>query len=81
MITAEIKEPEIFEKTDSNESYKICPYCGQRKIPFKMGVCVCGKQVGSIQYVKDPKKYAKHWYSYIDSSKVEKLGIIELIDN
>ena len=75
-------EPEVFPKAGTDEkSYKTCPYCGQGKIPFKLGVCVCGKQVGDIQYVDNSKSYAKHWYSYIGTPTVEKLGISELMDN
>ena len=40
------------------ENYKTCPRCGQEKIPFKLGVCICGRQVGSIQYVKDSQEFA-----------------------
>ena len=43
---------------------KTCPYCGQSKIPFKRGVCLCGKQVGSIQYISDTEKFATHYYSF-----------------
>ena len=59
-----------------------CPYCGQGLIPFKLGVCVCGMQVGSIQYVIDTEKFAKNQYHfYVGTSKVEKLGIVEMMDN
>jgi hypothetical protein len=72
--------PEPFENT--NESYKECPYCGQSKIPFKLGVCICGAQVGSILYVKNTIQFAKgQYYSYVGEKKVEKLGIEELVDN
>ena len=75
-------EPEIFSKTASDEAYKTCPYCGQGKIPFKLGVCVCGAQVGDIQYVKNAVRFAKsQYYCYVGESKVEKLGIEELMDN
>jgi len=59
-----------------------CHSCGQGLIPFKKGVCVCGMQKGSIQYVNDPEKFAKNqYYSYVGTSKVEKLGIEEMLDN
>lgn len=76
-------EPEIFPNAVStDQSHKTCPYCGQGRIPFKLGVCVCGKQVGKIQYVKNTEKFAKsQYYSYIGTPKVEKLGIAELMDN
>lgn len=48
----------------TEKEYKKCPYCGQSKIPFKLGVCVCGKQVGKIQYVKNAKNFAGSYYSY-----------------
>lgn len=55
-------------KLFSGQSNKTCPYCGQSSIPFKQGVCICGKQVSEIQYVKNPKKFAKvQYYSYKDS--------------
>ena len=74
---------EVFEKTGDNDGYKACPYCGQSKIPFKLGVCACGNQIGNIPYVNNPEAYAINWYSYIksNSAKVQKLGIAELMDN
>ena len=73
---------ETFEDICNDDSqYKACPYCGQSKIPFKMGVCVCGAQVGKILYVKSSKAYAENWYSYVGNSKIEKMGIAELLDN
>jgi len=48
----------------SSDSHKVCPFCGQSRVPFKLGVCVCGIQVGDIQYVKSHKKFAKNYYSY-----------------
>lgn len=52
------------KKTETTETkdYRECPYCGQKEIPFKMGVCICGRQVGEIQYVKNPKVFAKNYY-------------------
>ena len=47
------------------ENNKTCPYCGQKEIPFKLGVCICGEQVGKIQYVKDPHMFASYHYSYL----------------
>ena len=79
-IQIESSEPEVFEKTD-NDFYKECPYCGQNTIPFKKGVCICGGQVGNVQYVKNPEKFARNYYSYIGTAKTEKLGIKELMDN
>ncbi|MGH1568052.1 MAG: hypothetical protein ACRBBZ_02445, partial [Nitrosopumilus sp.] len=46
----------------SGEDFKNCPYCGQNKTPFKLGVCICGKQVGATQYVKSPARFAKNHY-------------------
>ena len=75
-------EPGVFPDAGSNESYKTCPYCGQSYVPFKKGVCICGKQVGDITYVNDPTKFAMcQYYSYIGIPRVEKLGIAELADN
>jgi hypothetical protein len=73
----------ISKKIDpaDEQKYKQCPYCGQSKIPFKMGVCICGKQVGNITYVNNAETYAKSWYAYLKKPKVEKLGIVELMDN
>ena len=79
-IQIESSEPEVFPKT-GNDYYKECPYCGQNWIPFKKGVCICGKQVGNIRYVNKPEKFAKKYYSYIITPKTEKLGIQELMDN
>ncbi len=64
------------------DDYKICPNCGQGKIPFKKGVCICGKQIGKIQYIKNTQKFVKTNYSNVDSKpKIEKLEIKELMDN
>jgi hypothetical protein len=61
-----IVEPKVFPKTGTEELCKICPYCGQSKIPFKMGICICGKQVGNIRYVKNVGKFGKgQYYSYV----------------
>lgn len=83
IIPDAMPEPEIFPNAYSDKSSKSCPYCGQSKIPFKLGVCICGAQIGNIQYVKDSNTYVKNWYSYVgnNSSKVQKLGIAELMDN
>ena len=75
---------ETFEdvRNDDHQQYKECPCCGQRKIPFKMGVCVCGNQVGGIQYVNSAEKFANvQYYSYVGTPNVDKLGIAELTDN
>ena len=76
-------EKSLALEQNKDESYKKCPCCGQNKIPFKLGVCMCGMQVGHTQYVRNSKKYAENWYSFAecDASKVEKLGIVELVDN
>ena len=82
MKTIESEFTETFEDTCNDDlQYKTCPYCGQSKIPFKKGVCVCGAQVGKVQYVNNPKNTVKQFYTYIGDEKVEKLGIEELMDN
>ena len=48
-----------------NEDHKRCPYCGQSKIPFKLGVCICGRQVGNIRYVKNLSNFSRNYYSYV----------------
>jgi hypothetical protein len=65
----------------SNGDYRQCPYCPNNTIPFKLGVCICGNQVGDIQYVQNPKTFAKNYYSNIGIPQVEKMGIAELMDN
>ena len=65
----------------SNCDYRQCPYCPNNTIPFKLGVCICGHQVGDIQYVQNPPAFAKNYYSYVGILQVEKLGILELMDN
>jgi len=47
------------------ENYKMCPYCGQDQIPFKLGVCVCGCQVGKTRYVEDSQKFAANYYIFL----------------
>jgi len=54
-----------------NES-KECPFCGQGIIPFKLGVCFCGQQVGCIQFVKNTQRFAKNYYSYLGNTISEK---------
>lgn len=80
-IQIQLSGPEIFPHGITDEAYKTCPYCGQSKIPFKKGVCICGAQVGKVQYVNNPKNTVKQFYTYIGDEKVEKLGIEELMDN
>jgi hypothetical protein len=48
--------------------YKTCPYCGQGTIPFKLGVCICGKQIGNIQYVQNADSFARNYYSYVGNN-------------
>ncbi|MDH3764807.1 MAG: hypothetical protein OER82_03250 [Nitrosopumilus sp.] len=81
-IQIEILEPKVFENTDFDKSHKTCSICGQAKIPFKLGVCVCGNQMGKIQFVNDTEQFAQnHYNSYAEMPKVEKLGIVEMMDN
>ena len=77
------KETPIYELFSNQFQYdKDCPYCGQCLVPFKLGVCICGSQVGKIKYVSNAEKFAKiQYYSYVGTPKVEKLGIRELMDN
>lgn len=51
---------------------KDCFFCGQGLIPFKLGVCFCGQQVGSITYVKNTQHFAKINYSYLGNTVYEK---------
>ena len=85
MKTVESEFTKTFENVrndDRRQQYKECPCCGQRKIPFKMGVCVCGAQVGDIQYVNSAEKFANvQYYEYIGNENVDKLAITELLDN
>jgi len=57
-----------------------CHSCGQGLVPFKLSVCICGMQVGDIQYVKSPEKFATNQYSILEIPKTEKLGILQLVD-
>jgi hypothetical protein len=81
MIQIKLSEPEIFPHGIPDGSYKTCPYCGQSRIPFKKGVCICGALVGKVQYVYNPQKTVKQYYAYVGDEKTEKLGIEELMDN
>ena len=63
----------IFAKTAMFQDYKACPNCGQNELPFKKGICPrCCKQIGDIQYVKDPKGYIESNYGNV------KMGIKEV---
>lgn len=56
----------LFSKTGMFQDYKSCSFCGQNQFPFKKGVCPkCSKQVGYIQYVKNPKEYVQSNYGDI----------------
>ena len=55
------------KETQEAETWRTCPNCGQGVIPFKLGVCICGTQVGKIQYVQNASSFAKNWYSYVGS--------------
>ena len=59
--TNKLQMLKIFSQSNS-DGYKTCPQCGQNKIPFKMGVCVCGYQVTNITYIKNPEKFALSYY-------------------
>ena len=50
----------------NNGKYKTCPQCGQNRIPFKMGICICGYQVTNITYIKNPEKFAGNYYLETD---------------
>ena len=83
-IHIDISEPESFEKTVTDVSLKTCPNCGQSRIPFKKGVCICGAPVGSIRYVSNAEKFALgQYHSCMNTTapNVEKLAIEELMDN
>ena len=49
-----------------------CPFCGQGIIPFKLGVCICGQQIGCIQYVENTQLFAKNYYAYLGNTISEK---------
>jgi len=55
------------KETQEAETWRTCPNCGQGVIPFKLGVCICGTQVGKIQYVQNAPSFANNWYSYVGS--------------
>jgi len=58
---------ELFSYFMNQKEFKKCPYCGQGLIPFKMGVCICGHQVGNIQYVQNSDSFARNYYSFVGS--------------
>ncbi|MDH5417431.1 MAG: hypothetical protein OEW86_05495 [Nitrosopumilus sp.] len=56
----------IFAKAGMFQDYKACPHCGQNEFPFKKGICSkCCKQIGDVQYVKDPKEYVESNYGNV----------------
>jgi len=58
------------EPDDDNHIYKNCIQCGQAQYPHKHGMChICGTTNWTINY-ENPRIY-----------KIEKLGIVELMDN
>ena len=72
IITIESKKEEDVFAQDTSENdlthHKTSPYCGQGKFPFKMGVCICGKQVGQIQFAHNSESFTKN-YEYIIEDK------------
>ncbi|MCH9657283.1 hypothetical protein K0U27_01080 [archaeon] len=57
-----------FRNTDCNndESFRKCPYCGQRNIAFKQEVCVCGANIDKIHYIQNLTTSAKgQYYCYV----------------
>ena len=53
----------IFSKAGMFQDYRACPQCGQNEFPFKKGVCPrCSRQIGDVQYVKDPQEYVESNY-------------------
>ena len=46
--------------------YHTCPYCEQAKIPFKLGICICGKQVSKIRHVDNAENFIDKYYFYLD---------------
>jgi len=56
----------------SSDADKRCTCCGQGIVPFKLGVCVCGHQMGSTQYVQNPVNFAKRYYSFIGFTASER---------
>ena len=72
----------VKQKTIQTGDYKSCHDCGQNTVPFKLGVCVCGHQVGQTQYVKDPEKFARTQYLRYDTALEETFaGITEWDSN
>lgn len=65
------KETALPEFLSDYNDDKTCPRCGQKEMPFKLGVCRCGNQVGQIQYVKDPEKFARNYYSCVEYTENE----------
>ena len=56
----------IFAKAGMFQDYRACPHCRQNKLPFKKGICPrCCKQVGDVQYVKDPQEYVESNYANV----------------
>ena len=54
---------------------KDCPFCGQGLIPFKLGVCFCGKQATNIHYVTNTQRFAKTYY-YLENTIPEKYDTV-----
>lgn len=70
IIQKESKQSHFFEFDDDGSDYKSCNNCGQGQYPHKHGIChICGTGNWTINFEK------KRIY------KIEKLGIVELVDN
>ncbi|NND86592.1 MAG: hypothetical protein HKM23_04590 [Nitrosopumilus sp.] len=80
IIQRQPSEPKISLR--DYDDYKKCLQCGQELIPFKLGVCVCGKQIGNTQYVQNPERFAKSNYANLGcKTKSEKPRMKKLMDN
>ena len=69
-IETSLAETEIFQRPESEQRYKNCITCGQGLQPFKHGKC--------------PLCKTGNWFIQFENTqvpKIDKLGIMELIDN
>ena len=54
------------------DKFRECSLCGQGIIPFKLGVCICGQQMGCVQYVENTQLFAKNYFTHLENIVSEK---------
>lgn len=61
---------EVSKSTENDHDYKSCSNCGQGYFPHRYCVCfICGNQVGSIKYLRDPVEYLQSCHFNVETKQ------------